>query len=122
MSKVQPSIVTPFNDKQRFKNLVLEVINDTTIYEFNPDVISVIDNLFVLTLTNKKFIFEEIKVDRLEDYVDIYITGIKLTSDGYSVEIIENNIVINFLVSVDILNSEDVVLTDFVIKGKIVEI
>ena len=122
MSKVQPSIITPFNDRQRFKNLILEVINDTSIYEFNPDVVSIIDDLFVLVLTNKKFTFEEIKVDRLEDYIDIYITGIKLTSDGYSVELVGNNIVINFLVDVLILSTEDVLTTDFVIKGKIVEI
>ena len=72
MSKVQPSIVTPFNDKQRFKNLVLEVINDTTIFTHIPDYISLNGVLFTLTFLNKKFTFEEIKVDLTSDYVDVY--------------------------------------------------
>ena len=29
-SKPKPNVITPFDDKQRFKNLVLEVIKDTT--------------------------------------------------------------------------------------------
>ena len=31
MSKVSPNIITPFNDRQRLKDLVFEVIDDTFI-------------------------------------------------------------------------------------------
>ena len=34
MSKSKPNIITPFNDRDRFKALVQEVINDTTIFTF----------------------------------------------------------------------------------------
>jgi hypothetical protein len=36
----KPNIITPFNDKQRFKDLVLNVISDSAIYVLNPDVIT----------------------------------------------------------------------------------
>ena len=67
MTKVKPNIVTPFNDRARFKNLVQEVINDTTIYTHTPDSISLNGVLFTLTLSNKKFVYEEIKVDALSE-------------------------------------------------------
>ena len=63
MNKKKPNIVTPFDDKQRFKNLVQEVINDTTIFTHVADSISLSGVLFTLTLSNKKFVFEDIKVD-----------------------------------------------------------
>jgi len=37
MSKKKPNIITPFDDKQRFKDLVQEVINDTTIFTYIAD-------------------------------------------------------------------------------------
>jgi hypothetical protein len=46
--KNKPNIVTSFNDKQRFKNLVLEVIGDSQIYSLIPDSISLDGNLFTL--------------------------------------------------------------------------
>ena len=54
MSKPKPNIITPFNDRERFKNLVQEVINDTTIFTHVPDSISLSGVLFTLTLSNKK--------------------------------------------------------------------
>lgn len=119
MSKIKPSIVTPFNDRQRFKNLVQEVINDTTIFTHIPDTISLNGVLFTLTLLNKKFTFEDIKVDDLSDYVDIYLQGIKKTSDTYSVTESGNDIVIIFNQQVTLVPSE-IVVTDFSVKGKIV--
>lgn len=119
MSKIKPSIVTPFNDRQRFKNLVQEVINDTTIFTHIPDTISLNGVLVTLTLLNKKFTFEDIKVDDLSDYVDIYLQGIKKTSDTYSVTESGNNIVIIFNQQVS-LRPQDIVVTDFSVKGKIV--
>jgi hypothetical protein len=118
-SKPKPNIVTPFDDKQRFKNLVQEVIDDTTIFTHVPDSISLNGDLFTLTLANKKFVFEEIKVDGLSDYVDVYLQGIKKTSDVYSVTDNGTNIVINFTDTIT-LRPVDIVNTDFSVKGKIV--
>jgi len=119
MSKVKPNIVTPFNDRQRFKNLVQEVINDTTIFTHTPDLISLNGVLFTLTLQNKKLVYEEIKVDVSSDYVDVYLQGIKKTADTYSVTDNGSDIIINFNQNIT-LRPQDIVVTDFSIKGKIV--
>ena len=118
-SKPKPDIVTPFDDKLRFKNLVQEVINDTTIFTHVPDSISLSGVLFTLTLSNKKSVYEEIKVDDLSDYVDVYLQGIKKTSDIYSVTDNGTDIVINFTDSIT-LRPDEIVNTDFSVKGKIV--
>ena len=119
MSKLKPNIITPFNDRQRFKNLVQEVINDTTIFTFVPDSISLNGSLFTLILQNKKFVFEEIKVDTSSDYVDVYFQGLKVPSDIYSV--IDNNvdIIITFTESIA-FNPSGIGTIDFSVKGKIV--
>jgi hypothetical protein len=119
MSKLKPNIITPFNDKQRFKDLVLEVINDTSVYAFIPDSISLNGELFTLTFTNKKFVYEEIKVDIEPDYVDVYLQGIKKTANTYSVSTNSNDIVITFNQNITLVPSE-IVRTDFSVKGKIV--
>jgi hypothetical protein len=118
-SKPKPNIITPFDDKQRFKNLVQEVINDTTIFTHTPDSISLSGVLFTLTLSNKKFVFEDIKVDIESDYVDIYLQGVKKPADIYSVTDNGTDIVINFTDNIT-LRPEDIVNTDFSVKGKIV--
>lgn len=118
-SKPKPNIITPFDDKQRFKNLVQEVINDTTIFTHTPDSISLSGVLFTLTLSNKKFIFEDIKVDVESDYVDIYLQGVKKPADIYSVTDSGTDIVINFTDNIT-LRPEEIVNTDFSVKGKIV--
>jgi len=119
MSKIKPNIITPFNDKQRFKNLVLEVISDSTIYTLTPDSISLNGVLFTLTLSNKKFVFEDIKVDVLSDYVDVYLQGIKKTSDVYLVTDNGSDIIITFTDDIT-RRPNDIIRTDFSVKGKIV--
>ena len=119
MSKVKPSIITPFNDKQRFKNLVQEVINDSWIYTLTPESISLNETLFTLNLINKKFVFEDIKVDDLSDYVDVYLQGIKKTSDTYLVTDNGSDIIITFTENIT-YRPIDIVADDFSVKGKIV--
>lgn len=119
MSKEKPNIIPPFDDKQRFKTLVQEVINDTTIFTHIPDSISLSGDLFTLTLSNKKFNYDEIKVDTSSDYVDVYLQGIKKTSNSYSVTENGTNIVINFTENIT-LDPPEIVSTDFSVKGKIV--
>ena len=118
-SRKKPNIVTPFDDKQRFKNLIQDVFNDMEIFNHVPDSISLNGVLFTLILTNKKFVYEEVSVDNLSDYVDIYLQGIKKTANTYSVTDNGTNIVINFTENIT-LRPEDIVETDFSVKGKIV--
>ena len=119
MSKKKPNIVTPFNDRQRFKNLVQEVIDDTTIFTHIPDSISLNGVLFTLQLVNKKFVFEDIKVDSTSDYIDVYLQGVKKPSNAYTVTDNGTNIVISFTENIT-LNPALIVNTDFSVKGKIV--
>ena len=118
-SKPKPNVVTPFDNKQRFKNLVLEVIKDMEVFTHTPDSISLSGVLFTLTLANKKFVYQDVAVDALSDYVDIYLQGVKKDSDTYSVTDNGTNIVINFTENIT-LAPELIVNTDFSVKGKIV--
>ena len=118
-SKKKPNIITPFNDRKRFKNLIQEIINDTTIFTHVPDSISLVGVLFTITLSNKKFVYEEVKVDALSDYVDVYLQGVKKTSTLYSVTDNGSDIIIqtNETICAD---PSSIVKEDFVVKGKIV--
>jgi hypothetical protein len=118
-SKKKPNIITPFNDRERFKNLIQEIINDTTIFTHVPDSIVLDGVLFTITLSNKKFVYEEVKVDALSDYVDVYLQGVKKTSTLYSVTDNGSDIIIqtNETICAD---PSSIVKEDFVVKGKIV--
>lgn len=118
-SKRKPNIVTPFNDRKRFKGLIQEIINDTTIFTHVPDSIVLNGVLFTITLLNKKFVYEEVKVDSLSDYVDVYLQGVKKTSSVYSVTESGSDIIIqtNQTITAD---PAEIVSSDFVVKGKIV--
>ena len=118
MSKQKPNIITPFNDKQRIKNLILEVIDDTFISTHTPDTVT-LDEFITLTLVNKKFVFQDVAVDTLSEYVDVFTTGLKQKDNSYSVTDDGSNIVISFTES---LGLDDSLFTtdDFEVKGKIV--
>jgi len=118
-SRKKPNIVTPFDDKQRFKNLIQDVFNDMEIFSHVPDSISLNGVLFTLTLSNKKFVYEEVSVDNLSDYIDIYLQGIKKMASTYSVTDNGTDIVINFTENITLVPA-DIVKEDFSVKGKIV--
>ena len=118
-SKRKPNIVTPFNDRKRFKGLIQEIINDTTIFTHVPDSVVLNGVLFTITLSNKKFVYEEVKVDSLSDYVDIYLQGVKKTSSLYSVTESGSDIIIQTNETIT-LDPTEIVSSDFVVKGKIV--
>ena len=115
----RPIIITPFNDRQRFKDLILNVISDSQIYTLTPDLLSLDGVLFTLTLLNKKFVFEDMKVDDLKDYVDVYLQGIKKTSNIYSVIDDGTNIIITFTENIT-LQPDEILVNEFLVKGKIV--
>lgn len=117
--KNTPKIIVPFDDKQRFKDLVLNVIQDAWIYTLPPDSISLDGVLFTVTLSNKKFVFEDMKVDKTSDYIDVYLQGVKKPANTYVVTDNGNDIIISFTQTIT-LRPQDVVKEDFLIKGKIV--
>jgi len=112
-----------FRDRAGFKQFVLQVNTDTFIYSYFPNTIALNEDktLFTLTLLNKKFIFDILEIDNVKDYVDVYLFGVKQPQDRYEVVVDGNNIRTTFTVDITRL-PEDVLTTDFEIKGKIAEI
>ena len=117
--RAKPNIITPFNDKPRIKDLVLNVINETWIHAHVPDLISIDGETVIITLSNKKFVFEIMQVDNLADYVDVYLQGIKLVASLYDVTINGMDIVITFNQPISKIQGE-LITSDFLVKGKIV--
>ena len=121
MSRVKPNIRIPSFKKSRqtFENFVLEVIEDSFIFEYTPDVIELLEgNLFKLTLNNKNFIEDTLKVDVPQDYVKIFLLSVEQPQERYSVQQINNDIVITFNRDITRL-PQDIVRTDFKIKGRL---
>ncbi len=105
-----------------FKDFVLRVNTDTFIYSYIPDTLEVVENLyFILTLLNKKFVFDILEVDDVRDYIDVYLFGVKQSQDRYNVEVSGNNIIVTFFVDITRVPT-DVLPTNFEVKGKISEI
>lgn len=108
--------------RKNFRDLVLKVNRDTFIFETQPNSIELLnDVLFQLFLQNKKFVIDTLKVDAVEDYINVYLYGVKQPQDRYTVSVVGNDIIITFLESITRV-PQDVVASDFRIKGKIVEV
>jgi hypothetical protein len=109
-------------DRAGFKEFVLRVNTDTFTYTHTPNTISVQnESLFTLVLENKRFIFDILEIDDVRDYIDVYLFGVKQPQDRYNAEVVENNIIVTFTADVTRLPN-DVVASNFEVKGKIVEI
>jgi hypothetical protein len=125
--KVAPKIKKiPFNDRTRVKELIYEVFDDT--FRRSYQLISGIDvmvlrnlQLFTLTLINKKFEFEELKFNNTKDYVDVYLQGILQEPTSYNVTTSGNNIIITFNQAITYTPSE-IIISEFLVKGKLVDI
>jgi hypothetical protein len=113
--------ITKRRDREFFRDFVLEVIEDTFIYEFTPTSISLSGELFTLNLEGYRFVYEDLVVDDAIDYVDVYLYGVKQPKDRFEVTFDSNSITITFTESITRVPAE-VVRTDFEIKGKIAEI
>jgi hypothetical protein len=109
-------------DRASFKQFVLQVNTDTFTYSHTPNSISVQNEIyFILTLENKRFIFDILEIDDVRDYVDVYLFGVKQPQDRYNVEVVGNNIIVTFTADITRLPNE-VSAANFEIKGKIAEI
>jgi hypothetical protein len=113
--------ITKRRDREFFREFVLEVIDDTFIFTFNPTSISLSGELFTLNLDGYRFVYEELVVDDAIDYVDVYLYGVKQPKDRFQVTFDSTSITITFTQNITRVPA-DVVRTDFEIKGKIVEI
>ena len=124
--KVAPKIKkVPFNDRSRIKALIYEVFEDTlkTTYSLidGIDTMQLNGTLFTITLVNKKFEFEEIKIDNDKDYIDVYLQGLLKDPDTYDVIKSGNNIIITFNQSIT-YTPDEIIISDFSVKGKILNI
>lgn len=124
MARKKPNIVIPSARRNRtiFENFVLEVVEDAFRFQIKPDEISLTnDGFFVLTLKNKKFIEDTLKVDVPEDYIEIYLLSILQPKDKYNITISGNDIIITFKEQIARL-PQDVVKEDFNINARITEV
>ena len=126
MSKTRPNIniAAGLGNRYRknFRDLVLKVNRDTFLFEVQPNSIELLNNVFFqLVLQNKKFVIDTLQVDVVEDYIDVYLYGVRQPQDRYTVTIVGNDIIITFVEDITRI-PQDVVASDFKIKGKIVEV
>jgi hypothetical protein len=125
--KVAPKIKKiPFNDRSRIKDLVYEVFDDTfrRTYQLRDGIDGMVLlnlELFTLTLVNKGFEFEELKFNNTKDYIDVYLQGILQEPSSYDVTTSGNNIIITFNQAITYTPSE-ILISEFMVKGKLVDI
>jgi hypothetical protein len=114
-----------FRDRRGFNDFVLQVIEETFIYQFSPTSIEVFtvddEDIFKLFLVNKRFIIDILLVDDIKDYIDIYLYGVKQPENRYDVDVDGNTIIVTFNRQITRLPRE-VDAGDFIVKGKITEI
>ena len=145
--------ITKRRDREFFQNFVLEVITDTFINEYTPTSSSLdseTESLFTLFLQKSdynsdgdyndgldvkgyRFVYEDLVLANVEDYIDVYLYGVKQSSDEYTVEVYNNgskitnqegNVSIGDEIRIVFSNSItlkplEVSRSDFEIKGKI---
>ena len=111
-------------DRESFKNFVLEVIEDTFLYEATPTTIPLdgdTQTLFTLVLDGYRFVYEDLVVSDSKDYLDVYLYGVKQI-DNYDVTFDATSITITFTKSITLKPTDGVEAVDFEIKGKITQI
>ena len=126
MARIKPTINIPAGlgnrYRKNFRDLVLKVNRDTFLFEVQPDSIELLNNVFFqLFLRNKKFVIDTLKVDVVEDYISVYLFGVKQPQDRYVVSVVGNDIIITFVEDITRV-PQDVIASDFKVKGKIVEV
>ena len=119
MSRKKPNIITRFDTKAQTNNFIQNIFDDMFVSHHTPDSISLDGVIFTLTLSNKKFVSEELKIDSSSDYVDIYLQSVKTPSSYYEIVDDGTNIVVTFNRAI-VASPNDIVAGDFLVKGKIV--
>ena len=119
MSRKKPNIITPYDNKGKSNDLIQNIFDDMFVTHHTTDSISLECVIFTLTLSNKKFLDEEVKIDSSSDYVDIYLQSIKVSSNKYEIVDDGTNIVVTFNQAL-VAEPSSLVANDFLVKGKIV--
>lgn len=120
--RVKPNIPKmPYDNRGRLQNLIQNVIQDVTLYSHIPDQLVMTDGLITIVLWNKKFLDEEMKITIPKDYTDVYLQGIKQSSNIYDIGVNGENIVITFGQQLGV-KQDEFLTNDFLVKGKIVSI
>ena len=84
MSRKKPNIVVPYDTKGQTAGLIQNIFDDMFVSHHTPNSISLDGVLFTLTLSNKKFVTEELKIDSSSDYVDIILIEFILHYDSFN--------------------------------------
>lgn len=119
MSRKKPNIITPYDNKGKSNDLIQNIFDDMFISHHTPDSISVNGIIVSLELSDKKFLYEDVKIDSSSDYVDIYLQSIKVSSNKYEIVDDGTNIVVTFNQAL-VAEPSSLVASDFLVKGKIV--
>ena len=119
MSRKKPDIIVTYDNKAKSNDLIQNIFDDMFVSHHTPDSISLDGVLFTLTLSNKKFLDEEVKIDSSSDYVDIYLQTVKQKASSYEIAEVGNNIVVTFLQAI-VDDTSGIVAGDFQVRGKIV--
>ena len=119
MSRKKPNIITPYDTKGQSNDLIQNIFDDMFVSHHTPNSLNLNGIIITLTLTNKKFLDEEVKIDSSSDYVDIYLQSIKISSDKYEIIDDGTNIVVTFNQAL-VAEPDSLVANDFLVKGKIV--
>ena len=119
MSRKKPNIITPYDTKGQSNDFIQNIFDDMFISHHTPNSLSLDGILITLTLSDKKFLDEELKIDSSSDYVDIYLQSVKTPSSYYEIVDDGTNIVVTFNQAIA-ASPGDIVAGDFLVKGKIV--
>lgn len=104
-----------------YKKYIIGVVEDTFIYETKPTSIELDNGLFSLFLENKRFIVDILQVDTVEDYINVYLFGVKQPQSKYNVNYSDNTISIKFIENITRI-PEKIIVDDFIVKGKFTDI
>tara|TARA_B100001564_G_scaffold44477_1_gene31851 strand:- start:211 stop:576 length:366 start_codon:yes stop_codon:yes gene_type:complete len=119
MSRKKPNIITPYDTKGQSNDLIQNIFDDMFVSHHTPNSLSLDGIIITLTLSDKKFLDEELKIDSSSDFVDIYLQSIKISSDKYEIVDDGTNIVVTFNQAL-VAEPDSLVANDFLVKGKIV--
>tara|TARA_B100001996_G_C18550635_1_gene550674 strand:+ start:279 stop:668 length:390 start_codon:yes stop_codon:yes gene_type:complete len=118
--RAKPNLVMPIDDKGKVNDFVQNVFDDMFVTQHTPDSISLDGVIFTLTLSNKKFLYEELKTDSNADFIDIYLQAVKQPATRYLVTDNGTNVIVTFNQSITD-SPGDISASDFTVKGKIVD-
>lgn len=117
----KPNIfITPTPDKVVYRDFIVDMLTDTFVRDCVPDTLELIGGVyFKLTLLNKTLLVDTYMVDKISDYVDVYIFSVKQPSDRYTITQVDDDVVLMFVRDIT-REPADVTATDFIVRAKFI--